>query len=149
MASPASKTVRIAKSFHWEMAHRLPYHTAGCQNVHGHSYELHVTLAGRADERGMVLDYGDLKALVQPLVDELDHAFLCSTDDLLMLDFLRKSPLKVVYVEFPTTAENLVHYFLDRIRRRLPEHSNLTEIGVRVCETRTTYAETTLPLGPA
>jgi 6-pyruvoyltetrahydropterin/6-carboxytetrahydropterin synthase len=141
MHPPDTGIVRIAKSFHWEMAHRLPYHTAGCQNVHGHSYELRVALSGHPDERGMVMDYGELKAIVQPMVDELDHAFLCSTDDSLMVEFLQRSSLKVVYVEFPTTAENLVYYFLDRIHDRLKDRTNLAEICVRVCETRATYAE--------
>jgi 6-pyruvoyltetrahydropterin/6-carboxytetrahydropterin synthase len=68
---------RIAKDFRWEMAHRLPFHEAGCKNVHGHSYRMLVELAGEPMSNGMVLDYFVLKQYIDPLVAEIDHAFLC------------------------------------------------------------------------
>ncbi|MGA1250362.1 MAG: 6-pyruvoyl trahydropterin synthase family protein, partial [Candidatus Kapaibacteriota bacterium] len=49
---------RIAKEFHWEMGHRLPFHDGGCQNIHGHSYTMRVEVIGEIDPAtGMVIDY--------------------------------------------------------------------------------------------
>src|SRR5690242_8569396 len=106
---------RISKSFRWEMAHRLPFHASACRNVHGHSYMMTVELAGEPDMNGMVLDYFDMKSIVQPYIDEVDHAFLCDTSDELIVDFLKHSGSKAVFVDFPTTAENIASWFFSRL----------------------------------
>ncbi len=136
-------TTRIAKEFHWEMAHRLPYHTGGCQNVHGHSYRLWVEVEGEPDAQGMVMDYLDLKTVVEPLVKQLDHSFLCDRSDEMMMRFFHDNTLKVNYVDFPTTAENLAAYLLKEITLRLRESQNVLvkRLRVRVQETERTYAE--------
>ncbi len=137
----ANSLVSIAKEFHWEMAHRLPYHTAGCQNIHGHSYRMTVEVLGHTMENGMVMDYAELKTIAKPLVDELDHCFLCSTEDRLMIDWLKTTDFKVVYVNFYTTAENIALYFREQLRTRLSTISNLEELHVTVWETRNAFAQ--------
>jgi 6-pyruvoyltetrahydropterin/6-carboxytetrahydropterin synthase len=129
------------------MAHRLPDHSGGCRNVHGHSYRMWVELAGEPDEMGMVLDYFDLKKMVDPLIAEIDHAFLCDRSDTLIVDFLESSDLKAVYVNFPTTAENLAKWFFERLQALFYQLNNglsmkhLHELRVRIQETERTYAE--------
>ena len=132
---------RIAKDFRWEMAHRLPYHGGGCRNVHGHSYRMMVELAGEPDANGMVLDYFILKQLIDPMVEEIDHSFLCDRSDKLMADFLTESRLKVVFVDLPTTAENLAQWFYERMSDVFAPMKNLRELTVRVEETERTYAQ--------
>lgn len=138
--------IKIAKDFHWEMAHRLPYHQGGCQNLHGHSYQLNVEIAGTVLPNGMLMDYSDLKAIVKPLVDELDHAFLCSEDDELMKNFLKGKSFKVVYIPYYSTAENIAGYFLDKIATQLKPHKHLRSLKIRVAETVNTYAEISVDL---
>src|SRR5688500_15815399 len=106
---------RISKTFRWEMAHRLPFHTGGCRNVHGHSYSMTVELGGELDANGMLIDYFDIKSIVQPFIDEVDHAFLCDASDELIVTFLKQSGLKAVYVDFPTTAENMAAWFFQKL----------------------------------
>lgn len=143
------RSIRIAKEFRWEMAHRLPFHTGGCQNIHGHSYRATVILEGEADEHGMVLDYLELARIVEPLIAELDHAFLCSADDPVMLDFFRQHPeFKVVIVPFSTTAENLARYLAERLSEPLRRFPQLQRFWVRVQETERTFAEVTCELSP-
>lgn len=132
---------RIAKEFHWEMAHRLPFHEAGCKNVHGHSYRMTVEIAGEPDDRGMVMDYLDLKDSIDPLISEIDHAFLCDRSDSLMKDFLTSSKLKVVFVDFSTTAENIAEWFYTRLADLFSPRKNISQLRVRVQETERTYAE--------
>ena len=132
---------RIAKDFRWEMAHRLPEHTGGCRNVHGHSYRMWIELAGEPDASGMVLDYFTLSEMISPLVQEIDHAFLCDRSDKLIVDFLRSSGLKAVYVDFPTTAENIAKWFFERLCPLFQPLKHLRELRVRIEETERTYAE--------
>ncbi len=131
----------IAKDFRWEMAHRLPAHTGGCRNVHGHSYRLWIELTGEPDEQGMVLDYFVLKSMVDPLIAEIDHAFLCDRSDTLIVQFLESSGLKAVYVNFPTTAENIAQWFFERLSKLFVRMKHLQKLRVRIQETERTYAE--------
>ena len=71
--------VRLAKTFTFEAAHWLPTFPEGhkCRRLHGHSFRLEVLVAGEVDPaKGYLIDYGDLKRLVSPVVDELDHRCL-------------------------------------------------------------------------
>ena len=137
--------MKIAKEFRWEMGHRLQCHKGKCYNLHGHSYKLVVEFTGNINDTGMVLDYFDVKEIVGPLVDELDHTVVVSKNDQQLLEFLQKLNTSHVIVDFDTTAENLCFYFLDKIKEKeLP--SNITNIKVRVCETENTYAEEEISL---
>ncbi|MBU3741894.1 MAG: 6-carboxytetrahydropterin synthase [Candidatus Kapabacteria bacterium] len=131
----------ISKQFRWEMGHRLPFHEGLCKNVHGHSYEAHVMLTGEPDAHGMVMDYYDMKTLIMPTIDALDHAFLCDRSDTLMVDFLDANSLKAYYVDVPTTAENIARMLLDDVIARLPKNHRIDHVKVRVYETEKTYAE--------
>ena len=133
-------TVRIARIFHWEMGHRLPFHTGGCANIHGHSYRMWVEVEGLCDEHGMLIDYGDLKLAVQPLVEPFDHAFLCDDSDATMRDFLAAQGLKIFVVPFHTTAENIARYFVERIWEVLLPIGRISDVSVRLHETETSYA---------
>lgn len=131
----------ISKQFRWEMGHRLPFHEGLCRNLHGHSYEAHVILSGEPDDHGMVMDYFDMKTLVMPMIDDLDHSFLCDRSDDLMSGFLAEHQMKAVYVDFPTTAENIARMLLEGIIERLPAGHRIDAVKVRVYETEKTYAE--------
>jgi len=73
--------VQIRKHFRFEAAHVLPHHPGKCARLHGHSYRLEVAVGGPLQDagpaRGMVVDFDDLAATVEPLVIErLDHSSL-------------------------------------------------------------------------
>lgn len=133
--------VKIARQFHWEMGHRLPFHNGECKNLHGHSYRLWVELEGTRDANGMLVDYGDMKALIQPLLDPLDHCFLCDESDEYMKSFLATSPFKVVFVPFTTTAENIVRYLIEQFAQLFSSNERISAITARLAETETSYAE--------
>ena len=136
----------IAKDFNWEMGHRLPYHDGGCQNIHGHSYSMRVEVTGDIDERGMVIDYFDLKAAVQPIVERLDHSFLCSKSDELMCTFFRDNPMKVNMVSFHSTAENIALFIMREITPEIAKYPNVDILKVRLCETARTFAEVSVDM---
>jgi 6-pyruvoyltetrahydropterin/6-carboxytetrahydropterin synthase len=131
----------IARQFHWEMGHRLPFHTAGCANIHGHSYKLWVEIDGPCDANGMLMDYGEMKRRIQPVLDRFDHAFICDAGDNLMLTFLLTSGLKFLVVPFQTTAENLVQHLLELLWTEFDSHESLTRMTLRLQETEISYAQ--------
>ncbi|MBI1932241.1 MAG: 6-carboxytetrahydropterin synthase [Ignavibacteriales bacterium] len=132
--------MKIAKEFRWEMGHRLQCHKGKCHNLHGHSYKLIVEFSGEINNEGMVLDYFDVKDIVGPLVEELDHTIIISDQDSELIDAIQKLKSAHVIVNFESTAENLCKYFLKKIsEKKLAD--NVTIIKVRVCETENTYAE--------
>lgn len=131
----------ISKQFRWEMGHRLPFHDGLCKNIHGHSYEAHVILIGEPDAHGMVMDYFDVKTMMQPIIDELDHCFLLDDGDDVLAQFFHDHPMKVVRVSFPTTAENIARYLVDRAVAALPPNHRIDIVRIRVYETEKTYAE--------
>ena len=107
--------MKIAKEFRWEMGHRLKFHQGKCINLHGHSYKLMVEFTGDIDDNGMVMDYYDVKEIVAPLVDDLDHGFLVYENDIELLKILKKLNSKHTVVKFESTAENICKYFLEKI----------------------------------
>jgi 6-pyruvoyltetrahydropterin/6-carboxytetrahydropterin synthase len=135
------RTLKIAREFHWEMGHRLPFHTSGCANIHGHSYKLRVEIEGECDDNGMMMDYGDMKKLVMPVVDEFDHCFLCNEGDSVMLPFLETTGFKYKVVPFNTTAENLVFHLLDRLWEVFSPYGQVSGLRLRLQETDISYAE--------
>jgi 6-pyruvoyltetrahydropterin/6-carboxytetrahydropterin synthase len=78
----------IYKEFRFEAAHTLPNHDGKCSRLHGHSWVGRVYIRGGAliesgPKRGMLMDYGDIKKLVRPLVEDyLDHHDLNRTTGL-------------------------------------------------------------------
>jgi len=132
--------MKIAKEFHWEMGHRLPEHFGKCKNIHGHSYKMIVELEGSLDENGMILDYYDLKRIVNPIVEELDHAFMVYEKDKQIIEFLESMKSKKRIVEFQSTVENICRYILTEIKKnQLP--SNVKKVKVRIFESIDDYAE--------
>lgn len=71
--------MEIFKRFTFEAAHRLPNVPAGhkCARLHGHSFAVSIVVDGPVGESsGWVMDFGDLKAAMQPIIDRLDHYYL-------------------------------------------------------------------------
>jgi len=132
--------MKIAKEFKWEMGHRLTFHQGKCKNLHGHSYRCMIELSGKPDENGMLLDYYDLKKIIDPIIEKLDHSFMVYEKDFELIDVLDKLNSNKVVVDFESTAENICTYLLNEIKKTtLP--SNIEGIKVRVLETENTYAE--------
>lgn len=98
--------VRLTKSFHFEAAHDLPTFPDGhrCRRLHGHSFRFDVLVEGEVDEaKGYLIDYGDIKRIVDPIVRKLDHYYL---NDIAGLE--------------NSTSENLSRWLWNGIKPQLP-----------------------------
>lgn len=98
----------ITKRFRFEAAHRLPRYEGPCFHLHGHSYELHVSLEMPIDPAtGMTLDFFVLERKVKELVlDRLDHRNINDT------------------MENPT-AENIAIWIWDQLKPEFPAMSEV------------------------
>src|SRR5688572_9004557 len=69
----------IRKSMSFEAAHLLPGVPKGhkCGRLHGHSFKVTFVVRGGLDPKvGWVVDYGDVKKAVEPVIQQLDHFYL-------------------------------------------------------------------------
>jgi 6-pyruvoyltetrahydropterin/6-carboxytetrahydropterin synthase len=67
-----------------EMAHRLYLTSSKCENIHGHSWQIALTLGGEVDDRGMLegLDFGLVKQTFRKFLDSnYDHRLLLNEED--------------------------------------------------------------------
>lgn len=142
-----SPYIRITKEFKFEMAHALPGYNGLCKNIHGHSYELLVTVAGTPisdvnnPKNGMVMDFGDLKNIVRKtVVDIYDHSLVLRSDvSPLLVKELKQSQDRIILLDYQPTSELMIADFAQKIKAELPEHIELKYLLLR--ETVTSYAE--------
>lgn len=139
--------IRITKEFHFEMAHALHGYDGKCKNIHGHSYQLDVTVIGSPIENntnpklGMVMDFGDLKTIVKNnIIDILDHALVLNKNGNYS-HFTKKSSYsdKVVMVDYQPTCENMLIDFAEKLKKELSNNTKLHSLKLR--ETATSFAE--------
>lgn len=67
----------VTCAFTFEAAHQLPWHSGKCRDLHGHGYRLEVTVEGPIGEHGIVVDFADVRAVVErEVVSRYDHRYL-------------------------------------------------------------------------
>lgn len=58
-------------------AHHLRDYEGPCARMHGHNYRVEIAVAGPQPlSNGMLMDFGDLKAVCDEVLDALDHRCL-------------------------------------------------------------------------
>ena len=56
---------RVSREIDFCYGHRLLHYQGKCRHLHGHNGKVMITFeAGALDDRGMVLDFGDIKRVV-------------------------------------------------------------------------------------
>ena len=108
--------------------HYLRNYKGKCENPHGHNYKVRVTLQGRElDPAGLLLDFRDLKSVMRPVIDYLDHQMINDLEPFTTLN---------------PSAENLAKYFYDETNKQLRQMTSgrVTVKDVLLYETDTTTA---------
>ncbi|MFJ7952527.1 6-carboxytetrahydropterin synthase QueD [Lysinibacillus sp. NPDC096418] len=123
-----SKRVLVSKEFTFDAAHHLHDYEGKCKNLHGHTYRVVLGLSGYTDERGLMIDFGDIKEIWKQKIEiYLDHRYLNET----------LPPMN-------TTAENIVVWIYEKLVEALLEEQRFNGARVefiRLYETPTSYAE--------
>ena len=140
-------TIRITKEFKFEMAHALKGYDGPCKNIHGHSYELFVTVKGTpindstSSNNGMVIDFRLLKNIVREnIIDDYDHALVLHKESAALIkDDSKELYGKLLAVDFQPTSENMLIHFAAILKNKLPSDIILYSLLLR--ETVTSFAE--------
>ncbi len=111
----------IFKDYSFSAGHAIRGHARGCQNLHGHNYRVRVHVAAeRLDALGMVIDFADLKAIIDAAAGRFDHAVI---NDLPPFDVRN------------TTAELLAQYVFEEVGPRLPPGRSVRRVEIWETET--------------
>ncbi len=139
--------IRVSKRFHFEMAHILFEYDGLCRNIHGHSYNLEVSISGEPlnqpghPKDGMILDFGELKEIVKTnITQKFDHALMVNhqtPEEQIVL--IKQTTNRLIIVDFQPTSENIVAYIAKILQQHLP--SNVSLFSLRLYETVTSFAE--------
>lgn len=101
---------------HFDAAHALRGYPGECRNLHGHTWDVEVTVAGETlDEIEIVYDFKRLKADLASVLERFDHAYL---NDVEPFDTL--SP----------TAENLARVVFEELENVVGEAVRVKEVAV-------------------
>jgi len=123
-----AKHVLVSKEFTFDAAHHLHHYEGKCKNLHGHTYRVVLGLSGYTDERGLMIDFGDIKKIWKQKIEiHLDHRYLNET----------LPPMN-------TTAENMVVWIYEKLAEALldePSYNGACVEFIRLYETPTSYAE--------
>lgn len=116
--------IHLKKEFRFEASHQLPNHDGKCARLHGHSWVLSVWWFGPISEEsgspkeGMGVDYVDIKAAVQPIIEMLDHHHLGNgAADLSTPEYWLGADVLLRCLDFPLvpTSENILIWIASQL----------------------------------
>ena len=95
-------------------AHQLRGYEGKCENLHGHNWKVDVILAAPETGRlGMVLDFTDVKATVNAVLERLDHTFLNELD---------------AFREVNPTTEHVARWVFQELGRQFPSGVQVKQV---------------------
>ncbi|MFQ5681629.1 MAG: 6-pyruvoyl tetrahydropterin synthase family protein [Candidatus Binatia bacterium] len=128
-------SIKVDKDyFNFDSAHFLIFASSKREALHGHNYQVSVTIEGDLDGAGMVLDFITFKPLVKSVCDQLDHRTLIQSHSAFLKIRPNRQEVQVLYknqrlilpkrdvILLPianTSTELLAEYIAGQIRRRV------------------------------
>ncbi|MCR5416835.1 MAG: 6-carboxytetrahydropterin synthase [Pseudobutyrivibrio sp.] len=102
-------------------AHFLSGYEGKCSNLHGHRWRVVLKIKAEdlqkeGQQRGMVVDFGDVKKALKTETDYFDHSFVYEKDTLKekTIEALEEEGFLMRTVDFRPTAENFSKYFYEK-----------------------------------
>ena len=98
-------------------AHALRHYQGKCEHLHGHNYAVEVVVKGYtlSQNTELLMDFGDLKALLKQALEPLDDAYI---NDVPPFDAVNPS------------SENLARYIWNQMAPSLPETVKMYSVTV-------------------
>ncbi len=104
-------------------AHFLAGYEGKCSNLHGHRWRVILKiktdkLQEEGQQRGMVVDFGDVKNALKKETDLFDHSFIYEEGSLkeATVAALQAENFEMHVVPFRPTAENFAKYFFNKFK---------------------------------
>lgn len=93
---------------HFNAAHALRGYPGKCANIHGHNFWVESIIRGaELDALGILIDFKDVKAWLNEILDEFDHTLL------------NDHP---AFAEVNPSSENIAKYIYERLAPRVAPH---------------------------
>ena len=90
---------------HFSSAHNLRGYRGKCEQLHGHNWAVETTVRkSKLDRLGMVVDFKEIKRVINSILDEYDHRYLNE-----LPDFKRVNP----------TTENIARLICHKLAKQL------------------------------
>jgi 6-pyruvoyltetrahydropterin/6-carboxytetrahydropterin synthase len=140
--------IEVAKDyFNFASAHFLIFADGEREPLHGHNYQVSVTMEGELDRAGVVLDFITFKPLVKRICDGLDHRTLIQAASAAIQVRERSEEVEVRYrkqkIVLPrqdvillplanTSTELLAEHIAEQIRRQV--HRKFPQARLRFME---------------
>ncbi|MBO5260837.1 MAG: 6-carboxytetrahydropterin synthase QueD [Coprococcus sp.] len=109
----------------FDSAHFLKDYNGKCSNIHGHRWTIEATvgaerLSDDIQNRGMIVDFSNLKRDLKELADYYDHSLIIEKGSLSdnTVKALKSESLRMIEVDFRPTAENFAKCFFDEMVKR-------------------------------
>lgn len=108
-------------------AHQLRGYKGKCERLHGHNWRIQVTVTSdRLNEIDIVMDFHELKRIVNETISSLDHLFLNEV---------------FPFTEINPSSENIAKWLYDSIKKRIEkDYKNVNIASVTVWESDTASA---------
>lgn len=101
---------------HFSSAHHLRGYKGKCEALHGHNWKVEAQVRSeKLDHLGMVVDFGDLKTILDALLDELDHTLI------------NDHPY---FKEHNPSSEELARFLFERLKDDLPAQVEVASVKV-------------------
>jgi 6-pyruvoyltetrahydropterin/6-carboxytetrahydropterin synthase len=99
---------QVTREIDFCYGHRLLNYDGKCKYLHGHNGRAIITIeSDQLDERGMVLDFSDIKRVVSSWIDNtLDHRMILNREDP-VIDMLQEMGEPLYVIDSNPTAENI------------------------------------------
>jgi 6-pyruvoyltetrahydropterin/6-carboxytetrahydropterin synthase len=127
-------------------AHIIPEYEK-CGRLHGHTYAVHIKIGGTPDEKGIIMDFSQIKETLREIVSDIDHKILVpeksktakiskerETVTIISLDKKYSFPIQdCIFLPITSTsAENLSEYLLNTLLKKIeiPKNIKFIEIGI-------------------
>ena len=108
----------LKRHFTFAGGHRLSKHKGRCFSIHGHNYDVWVTIRSpKLNENDMVMDFTELKKHVNPLIDEFDHCLVVNECDKEIVEPFKKKGMRVMVIgNYDPTAERMAEGIFINLR---------------------------------
>ena len=113
---------KISVKGYFSSAHFLRNYKGKCEKTHGHNWGVEVVAESSRLQNGMVMDFGDLKKLLERALSRLDHSFLNESG---------------YFKKINPTSENIAEYIFIKLAKKMPTGVKLKEVRVSETEKNT------------
>jgi 6-pyruvoyltetrahydropterin/6-carboxytetrahydropterin synthase len=94
-------------------AHQLLNYNGPCENLHGHNWKIQIVVSGKdLDKSGLLIDFKDLKKILNEELLKYDHKFLN--------DAIKENP----------TSENFAKLLYENLKKKMPNNVKLTKVYI-------------------